>query len=132
MIDIDDRVFGTIYRAAIGTDPTVSVRDSYVETPPSFPCVTVQLLDNTTLARTIGSRTTERFARLSYQIDIYARGDRAKTACKKLMSAISDALIASNAERELCYPTPNADRSVYRITARFRIIADTENKTYRR
>lgn len=134
MIDVYDRVFGIVYRAAVGTGLNPVVLDAYTPSTPSFPCVTVQEIDNSSVVRTIGTRDTENFARLSYQIEVYSNaGEGRRTECRKIMGAISDALIASNFERELMYATPNyADATVYRLTARFRVIADAKNNTYRR
>lgn len=134
MIDIYDRVFGTVYRAAKGVNGNVTVQDEYIGKPPSFPVVTVQETDNSTASHIIGSRTTENAARVTYQIEVYSNAnDTRRSECRAIMAAISDALIASNFDRELLYPTPNyADATVYRLTARFRTIADTNNNTYRR
>lgn len=134
MIDIYDRVFGTVYRAAKGANGNVTVQDAYIGEPPSFPLVTVQETDNSTASHIIGNRTTENAARVTYQIEVYSNAnDTRRSECRAIMAAISDALIASNFDRELLYATPNyADATVYRLTARFRTIADTNNNTYRR
>lgn len=134
MIDIYDRVFGTVYRAAKGIDPNCDVQDAYTAVPSTFPLVTVQETDNSTAGGIIGSRTRENAARVTYQIEVYSNAnDTRRSECRTIMGAISDALIASNFERELLYATPNyADATVYRLTARFRVIADANNNTYRR
>lgn len=134
MIDIYDRVFGIVYDAARSVNASVAVQDAYIGEPPSFPCVTVLETDNSTAARIIGSRARENAARVTYQIEVYSdKNDTRRTECRSIMAAISDALIANNFERELLYATPNyRDARVYRLTARFRVIADKDNKTYRR
>lgn len=133
MIDIYDRVFGIVWQAAKGADPSAVVQDSFIEKPPAFPCVTVQETNNVTTTTPIGTRNTEKYARCTYQVEVYARGDNRRTICRRIMAAVSDALITANFERELMAATPNyRDNTVYRLTARFRTYADNDNNTYRR
>lgn len=134
MIDIYDRVFGTVYRAAKGVNPNCDVQDAYTAVPSTFPLVTVLETDNSTSSHVIGTHNPEKMARVTYQIEVYSNApDTRRSECRQIMAAVSNALIASNFDRELLYPTPNyADATVYRLTARFRTIADTNNNTYRR
>lgn len=134
MIDIYEDVFALVYEAAHRVAPTAVIQDAYIPATASFPCVTVQEIDNTTSAKVIGSRAKENAARCSYQIEVYSnKQDGSRTECRTIMAAVSDALIARNFERILLNDVPNyMDASVYRLTARFQTIADANSKTYRR
>lgn len=134
MVDIYDEVFAIVRNAAISVEPSATVQDAYISFTASFPCVTVQEIDNSTSVRTIGSRDGENAARVSYQIEVFSNlVDGKRTECRKIMSAISDALILRNFDRVSLNAVPNyTDASIYRLTARFQVIADPQNKTYRR
>lgn len=133
MIDIYNRVFGIVYLAAKGVDAQASVLDSYTSAPPTFPCVTVQEVNNITTEHPIGTRNTEKFARITYQIEVFTVGDKRRSESRGIMAAISDALVSLGFERDFMASTPNyADANVYRLTARFRTFADINNNTYRR
>lgn len=134
MIDIYDRVFAYVYEAVKKLNAEAEVYDAFSQIPPKFPCVTVQELNNTTTASIIGTRNKEKLARISYQIDVFSNANTGRRReCTELMSAINDALIMLNFERVSMQPVPNyLDADVYRITARFEVIADNKNNTYRR
>ena len=134
MIDIYDEVFAIVREAAVGVEPNAVVQDAYVPFTAAFPCVTVQEIDNNTSTHVIGSRDKENAARITYQIEVFSNlQDGKRSECRKIMSAISDALILRNFDRILMNAVPNyTDASIYRLTARFQVIADPQNKTYRR
>lgn len=134
MIDIYDRVFAYIYEAVKKLNAEAEVYDAFTQIPAKFPCVTVQELNNTTTASIIGTRNKEKFARISYQIDVFSNANTGRRReCTELMGAISDALVMLNFQRVSMNPVPNYnDADIYRITARFEVIADDKNNTYRR
>lgn len=134
MINIDDRVFAIVFEAVKAVAPEAQICDPHIASPSIFPCVTVQLADNATTPSVIGSRNKARYARITYQVEVYSNKDNGKKSeCYKIMAAISDALILRNFQQIVMTPTPNLkDASIYRLTARFQVIADNKNKTYRR
>lgn len=134
MINIYDRVFGTIYEAVKEVSPDADILNASSAIPSRFPCVTVRELNKTTTVAPIGTRNKAKYARISYQIDAYSNANDGKRAdCETIVDAISDALILRNFELVSSMPTPNErNADIYRITARYEVIADDKNNTYRR
>jgi hypothetical protein len=75
----------------------------------------------------------ERHAVLMYQVDVYSnRVYGKKTECRKIMAEIDDAMAGMGFTRTTMTPVPNMnDATIYRLTARYTVLAD-EKYTYRR
>lgn len=134
MINIYDRVFGIIYEAVREISPDAEILDAFSAIPSRFPCVTVRELNKTTTVARIGTRNKAKYVRIPYQVDVYSNANNGKRAeCNEIADAISDALILRNFELISAMPTPNEHNAdIYRITARYEVIADDKNNTYRR
>ena len=134
MIDILDEVFAIVAEAAQNVAPEVTVQDDYIDAVSSFPVVTVAEINNSTSAHTIGSRPKENYAAIAFKVEVFSnKVDGKRSECRRIMSAISDALILRNFNRISMQPTPNyRDATVYRLTARFEVVSDSNKQTYRR
>ena len=69
-------------------------------------------------------------------VEINAYSNKAsgkKEECKSIIKKADEVLSGYNLTRTFCRPTPNLeDSTVYRMTARYKAIVDTEHNIYRR
>ena len=114
----------------------VTVLSDYVDTPPSFPCVTV-VEDSNVSAQTFDNASpSENHADLLYSVNVYSNlVSGAKAQAKDIMDRVDAILENLKFERTMCQPMPNVDRTIYRITARYRVrvgkgVTDGTTTTY--
>lgn len=131
MIDINAQLYTEIARAIKAKFPDATVSDEYVHAPSSFPFVTIEEMDN--YAMRLDSATTEKYAGLTYDVNVYSnRSSGKKQMCRRIMKFIDDMMLAKNFTRFSMTPVPNLESAtVYRLTARYRAATDGEN-IYRR
>lgn len=127
MIDIENKVYTPIAKALREKFPGISVNSSYVNSPPSFPHVSIVEQDN--YAVHLDTSDKERFASLMYQVDAYSDSrNRKKEDCRTIIAFIDDMLYGMNFTRISMAPVPNMENaSIYRLTARYRAETDGKN-----
>lgn len=130
MITIENEMFTELASALHELDEDIYVSGEYVLAPPKFPAVTIEEADNYTAIRELDS-STDRYSIVMYEINIYTNKTVGKKSqAKEILATIDDVLTGRNFTRVSSTPVPNADGSIYRITARYR--AETDGtKVYR-
>lgn len=135
MIDVEREVFSLIDRAieqTFGKD-RIPVSGGFDDAPPSFPCVTVAELSNSAFRRTGSSDQIENHADVTYEANVFSNRTTGKKAeCRRILAVIDETLGGAGFTRIFMQPVPNADRSVYRLTARYRAVVSREHVIYRR
>lgn len=134
MIDIENQVFTLVADALRAAHPGVFVTGEYVKAPPSFPCVMIELRDNSTYRPTQDTSTLENHATILFEINAYSnKTSGKKSECKALMQTLDEVFLSIGFDRQACSPTPNyADATIYRMTARYIAIVSKEQVIYRR
>lgn len=123
MIDVENVIFthlATVIRSAFSG---ISVYGEYIETPASFPCVTVVEADNRVLESTRDLSGVEHYAKVMYEINVYtndANGKKAKA--KEISNVIDNVMSGLLFTRTFRGQTPNIDRTIYRITLRYEAV----------
>ena len=133
MIDIESEIFTALKKELTENFPGIYVTGESVNAPPKFPCVSIEESDNYTPFRHIDSGDNEKYADLTYEVNVYsAKATGKKTEAKKIASVVSDWMYNHNFRRYFQKPVPNAqDHTIYRIFARYRAVTDG-NHLYRR
>lgn len=128
MIDIEPMVFETVKNAV----SPVKCSPTYQDRSKVFPLVTVEEYDNSVYEKTQDSGNSENHARLLYEVNVYSNLTSGKKAqAKELMKKVDEVMAKMGFVRSYCSPTPNlSDSTVYRITARYKAIADKEQNIY--
>lgn len=121
MIDIENSVFNTVANALRANFTDISVYSERVESPSSFPSVTIVEDDNYRPSGTVSfTKEPPMSANLTYTVEIYSNLRTGKKAQAKEIREVVDA-----AMRDMCFeqtysnPTPNVDRTIYRYTVRY-------------
>lgn len=128
MIDIEPMVFETVRNAV----SPVMCSPTYQDRSKVFPLVTVEEYDNSVYEKTQDSGNYENHAKLLYEVNVYSNLTSGKKAqAKELMKKVDEVMAKMGFVRSYCSPTPNlSDSNIYRITARYKAIADKEQNIY--
>ncbi len=122
MIDIENKVFNDISVALSNAFsvkyPNMSKYSEYVELPSAFPCVSLYEESNEIIDSRATLQEKEEYATIYYICNIYTTDG--KQSAKEIAKVVSDGMKQLNFVRTFYNPIPNADRSIYRITMRFR------------
>lgn len=120
MIDIENIIFTQLATALRTSFSGISVYGEYVETPASFPCVTIVEADNSVLQMARDLSGVEHYAQIMYEINVYTDdGNGKKAKAKSIAKVIDDVMSGLLFTRTFRGQTPNLDRTIYRITMRY-------------
>ena len=130
MIDIENVVVSNIItatRTQFGTTyPGLKVYSTTPKQPESFPCVVLEMVSDVSVRQTYSfDSTQEQHADVVFQLDVYCNnGDASKQTAKTIFNFIDKQMQGMGFVRSMMMPTPNIDRTIYRITGRFTGRAD--------
>ena len=134
MIDIENEVFSAIAGAVRTKYSNAYVVGEYVKSPPKFPCVSVEEIDNSAYDNTQTSGSLENHASVTYEVNIYSnKTSGKKSECKAIASLIDNELATLGFSRTMLQPIPNLDdATIYRMTGRYTAVISKDKKLYRR
>lgn len=123
MIDVENIIFTKLATALRTAYSGISIYGEYVEAPASFPCVTIVEADNRVLERTRDLDGIEHHAQIMYEINVYTNDSQGKKSkAKEIAKLIDDEMSEMLFTRNYRGQTPNVDRTIYRITLRYRAV----------
>ena len=125
MIDIENKVIDTVYKAVIAAFPpaqypNLSFYSEPIDAPTSFPCVVIAEEDNYTYRQTQDGELNEHNAVVMYSVNVFSnKQDGHKAEAKKILATVDTAMQSMLFTRLMTSPIPNVDRTIYRIAARY-------------
>ncbi|MGN0595388.1 MAG: hypothetical protein ACI4I6_09525 [Hominimerdicola sp.] len=123
MINVEPIVFTAIYKAVKEKYPNASLTSIPLNMPKEFPCVSVVEIDNYTYTPSQDDENQEHHANVTYEINVYTdKEDTNKEEAKEIMGIVDNEMQNMKFTRMSMLPTPNLDRTKYRITARYRAV----------
>lgn len=123
MTDIENYVINQISVGLSASFPSADVLGEYVDTPGTFPCVCVEQSDRETYTRSQDEALQPHHETVYFTVNVFSNSLSGKKAeAKAIMSAVEEIMENMNFTLTMCSPTPNLDRSIYRMTARFRAV----------
>lgn len=131
MIDYEVKIFNRAYDAAA----TLCASKKFVSTviseePTAFPAASLIEISNTTVRSRQSSTPGENFARIMYQLDVYAT---TKSKCKAVFAAVDEVMLGMNFTRISGDYINNFDNTkVFRYVARYEAEIDNDGVIYRR
>ena len=134
MINIESEVFSTVATALRAEFTGIFVSGEAVAAPSSFPAVTLVEDDNSTYQRSLDSSGQENHAQIMCTANVYSnKSSGKKSECKSIMAIIDDEMQGMGFVRIGSSPAevPNADKTIYRMVARYRATV-SKNKTIHR
>lgn len=134
MINVETEIFNIVANAVKTDYPDAYIVGEYVKSPPRFPAVSIEEIDNSVYDRTQSSGSLENHADLTYEVNIYSnKTSGKKSECKAIASLIDNEFATLGFSRAMLQPIPNMDdATIYRITGRYRGVVSKEKVVYRR
>lgn len=123
MTDIENLVINTISERVTAAFPEADVTGIYTDTPQTFPHVCVQQADKETYTRSLDGELQPHHETVFFSVDVFsAAGGERKSEAKAIMDLIDEVMAEMLFTLTSQSPTPNIDRTVYRITSRYRAV----------
>ena len=134
MIDIENAVFNRVATRVREVFPDIFMVGEYVNSPASFPAVSLVEMDNATRIETIDSGSNENHANVMYEVNVYSNKTVGKKSeCKAIIALIDEEMLAMGFSRSTLTPVPNEyDSTIYRMVGRYRATVSSTHEIYRR
>ena len=134
MIDVENAVFNRVVVRVQEAFPDIFMTGEYVNSPASFPAVSLVETDNSTRIETIDSGSNENHANVMYEVNVYSNKETGKKSeCKAIIALIDEEMLAMGFSRSTLTPVPNEyDSTIYRMVARYRAVVSSDLKISRR
>ena len=130
MIDYEVKIFNKIYPHVAPLCASNKFVSTQIVSPTAFPAASLIEIDNSTVRQRQSSTPIENFARITYQLEVYANS---KSKCREVFSAADDAMISLGFNRfsgqYIAYPDK---QNVVRDVARYQAVVDPEGNIYRK
>jgi hypothetical protein len=134
MIDIESAVFNRVATKVREVFQDIFMVGEYVNSPSSFPAVSLIETDNSTRTDTIDSGSNENHANVMYEVNVYSNKTVGKKGeCREILALIDEEMLAMGFSRVTLTPVPNEyDSTIYRMVARYRASVSSKHEIYRR
>lgn len=134
MIDYANTVFTTVATAVRDNHVGTTVIGEYTRKPSKFPTVTLDETQNVMVDRLEDSSNEEKFAGVTYRLQVFSNKQNGKKAEAREIFASADAEMRRMGFRRVSYTTtPEIYKStVYEITATYEAIVSWEGYVYAR
>lgn len=133
MIDIENEVITLVTDTLFAENITASVESVLNLNPSEFPTVCVEEIENSSYDGSADTKSNENHASVSYEINVFTNDvSGKKQKAKAILAVINDALIARGFSRLSKTELSLDNGTKYRLIARYRAYADSNNIIYRR
>ena len=132
MINNSSEMFTRITTALKTYDSSVKTSSVYTNSPSSYPFVSIEMINNDVYDDGIDSGDIENFATLSYEINIYAKGDTRMSKSWELLEIADNFMKSVGFTRVSATPMQDQNETLYRIIARYEGVVGKDLKVYRR
>ena len=125
MVDIENLIVDKVNTALTTlkqTYPNLKVVSEYVETMAKFPLVSVVQDDNYTHLGTQDAELKDHASNVVFTVNVYANDKYKKSTAKKIAAAVDTEMLNNLFTRTYMGQIPNVDRTIYRITMRYRAV----------
>ncbi len=132
MIDIENKMFGLVKKAVQANYPQANLSSVSTNTPKAMPSVSVVEIDNYAYKGGIDSSMEEKFAVVSYEINVYTSGETKKTEEKAIINIVDAVFKGQGFYRTSHVPMSTGDDTTYRSVSRYEGIVSSDKQVYRR
>lgn len=134
MIDILNEAFTTVANGVRLEHPGTTVSGEYTRRPSQFPAVTLDEIENVTVAALVDSSDEEKYAGLGYRLQVFSNKQSGKKAEARAIFATADQLMRGMGFRRVSYTTTPEiyDSTIYSIQATYTAVADINGVIYKR
>lgn len=134
MLDFANEIFTTVANVLRNNHAGVTVIGEYTRTPSKFPTVTLDEISNVIVDRLEDSSNEEKFAAVTYRIQVFSSKQSGKKAEARDLFATADAEMRRMGFRRVTYTTTPEiyNSTVYEITATYEAVVSAAGYVYKR
>ena len=134
MIDVNNEVFTTVATAVRDTHAGVTVIGESTRKPSKFPTVTLDETENVMVDRLEDSSKEEKFAGVTYRLQIYSNKQNGKKAEARAIFATADAVMRRLGFQRVTFTTTPEiyESTVYQINATYEAVVSAAGYVYNR
>ena len=129
-------VFNELYTLLVNTlatyDNEIKTSSVYTNTPPSYPFVSFEEIDNSVYEETSDSCDIEQHALVDYEINIYTKNPNKKVKGDNILNVVDNLLKQYNFVRASKNVFQSSDETTYRIVVRYSAVVSKDSVIYRR
>lgn len=123
MIDVESKVFDTVYNWIHNLYPNANITAGYDEQNAIFPCVVVRQTNSQPYRNSATDDCSENHTRLTFEVEVFSdKADTGRSECKELLIAADDAFQSMKFRRIHLNRPLNVDRTLWRQYARYEVI----------
>ena len=133
MIDFNNETFTNVATAVRDNHAGATVTGEYTRRPSKFPAVTLDEISNIMVDRLEDSSNEERYAGVTYRLQVFSNKQSGKKAEARAIFATADAEMRRMGFRRVTYATTPEiyDSTIYEITATYEAVIDTLGNVYK-
>ena len=134
MLDIQNEVFTAVATKVRSQHAGTTVTGEYTRSPSEFPTLTLDEIENVTVASLVDSSDKENFAGLGYRLQVFSNKVGGKKAEARAIFATADIVMLGLGFRRITYSTTPEiyNSTIYSITATYEAIVDVNGFIYKR
>ena len=132
MIDIFNELYTLIVNALTTYDNTIKFSSVHTNTPPSYPFVSVEEIDNSVYEQSSDSCDIENHATIDYEINIYTKNPNKKAKGDGIAIVVDNLLKTYNFVRMTKNVFQSSDETAYLIILRYSGVVSKDSVIYRR
>lgn len=134
MLDYSNEIFTAVATDIRQQHNGAKVVGEYIRNPSEFPAVTLDEIQNIMVDRLEDSSNEERFAGVTYRLQVFSNKQSGKRAEARAIFATADARMRNMGFRRVTYTTTPEiyDSTIYCITATYEAVVSDEGAVYAR
>lgn len=133
MIDVENEVFTRINTRLVEKFNPIFITSEKVAQPNSYPCVSIEEIDNFPISNTIDSASNENHVEVLYEIRVFSnKSSGKKTQCKDIFEICDNEFLAMGFVRTMKQPVNMDDAATYQLLGRYRAAISKNKTVYRR
>ena len=134
MIDYQNEIFTNVATAIRSKHPGTNVTGEYTRSPSKFPAVTLDEIENVTVASLVDSSKEEKYSGLTYRLQVFSNKTAGKKSEAREIFITADSVMIGLGFRRVTYSvTPEIyESTIYSITATYEATIDVTGVMYKR
>ena len=134
MIDHLNEIFTLVATRLREEHAPITVTGEYTRQPSKFPTVTLDEIENLTVARLEDSEGAEKYSALTYRLQVFSNKQSGKKAEARAIFNTANSVLYNLGFRRVTYTTTPEiyESTIYSITATYEAIASVDGTIYKR
>lgn len=134
MIDYQNETFTTVATVVRSVHDGTTVTGEYTRKPSKFPAVTLDEIENVTVAELADSSQEEKFAGVTYRLQVFSNKVGSKKSEARAIFATADRVMRGMGYKRITYTTTPEiyESTIYSIVATYEAIIDANGVVYKR